>query len=373
MPLPIFQRFKSLNWGLIALIFLIVVFSLIIHYSLSLGTAQKGSSNFAKQTSFAIIGFFLVFFISQFDFRLLKSFAYLIYLITLGALIWVLIFGQTFHGVRGWLSFGLFNFQLVELTKLVSIITLATFWQKTIKPLSFFRIILSLIFVLPPILLIIFQPDLGSALILFFIWLGMILFIDKNPKHFIIIFLVISLTFFLVYFLLRDYQRERLLTYFNPNRDPFGHGYQITQSIIAIGSGKFFGRGLFSGPQSQLKFLPASQTDFIFAVIAEETGLIGCLIIFILFLLFFFQLNKIAQKTYDNFGALLIIGILINFLVHFILNIGMNLGLLPIIGIPLPFLSYGGSSLIVSFISIALVESVVTHQISNLPEKEIQF
>lgn len=369
----ILQRFKSLNWGLIALVFLIVTLGLMIHYGLSLGVTQKGLSNFTKQILFALIGFFLIFIISQLDFRLLKSFAYLIYLITLIALVGVLFFGQTFQGVRGWLSFGLFNFQLVELAKLVSIIALAAFWQKTVRPLPFLKIILSLIFILPPIILIIFQPDLGSALILFFIWLGIVLFIDRNPKHFIIIFIIIFLTTFLIYFFLKDYQRERLLTYFNPNYDPFGRGYQITQSIVAIGSGKFFGRGLFSGPQSQLRFLPANQTDFIFAVIAEEMGLMGCLIIFVLFFFFFLQLNTIAQKTYDNFGALLIIGVIINFFVHFIFNIGMNLGMLPIIGIPLPFLSYGGSSLIISFISIALVESVVAHRVSSSMEKEIQF
>lgn len=367
-----FNRLKLFDWKLLILVFFIVIFGLIIQYSLSLNTTSVGLSNFTKQLIFSLIGFVLIFTISQFDFRLLKSLAYIIYFLTLIALVIVLLVGRTFHGVRGWLPFGLFNFQLVELAKLTSIITLAAFWQKTIKPLPFIKIIISLILILPAVVLVARQPDLGSAIILFLIWLGMILLIDKNPKHFIIIFISVILIIVLVYFFaLKDYQHARLLTYFNPNYDPLGRGYQITQSIAAIGSGKFFGRGLFLGPQSQFRFLPASQTDFIFAVIAEEMGLMGCLIIFVLFFLFFLRLNKIAQKIYDNFGALLIIGVLINFFIHFVLNVGMNLGLLPIIGIPLPFLSYGGSSLIINFIFIGLIESIVNHQVSGSKEKEI--
>lgn len=368
------QRLKSFDWGLLTLIFLLVIFGLVIHYGLNLNTAVAGLSNFSKQLIFSLIGFLLIFVVSQLDFRLLKSLAYFLYAFTLILLALVLFFGQIFHGVRGWLPFGLFNFQVVELVKLTSIIALAAFWQKTIRPLPFSRIIVSLIFVVPAAILIFLQPDFGSAVILFLTWLGFIFVINKNKKHFIILFVILILAVVCAYFFfLKDYQRERLLTFFSPDRDPLGRGYQIRQSIVAIGSGKFFGRGLTFGPQSQLKFLPASQTDFIFAVIAEETGLVGCLIIFIIFALFLRRLNKIARRTYDAFGVLIVVGVLINFFIHFVLNIGMNLGLLPIVGIPLPFLSYGGSSLIVSLITVGLAESIVVHRVSGAAETEIKF
>jgi rod shape determining protein RodA len=359
------KRF-GFDWGLLALVFLLLLFGLIVQYGLALNITKAGSSFFIKQFIFTLIGLIIIFLLSQIDFRILKSIGYIIYFLTLVALVLVLIGGKTFHGVRGWLSFGLFNFQPVELAKLSSIIILAIFWQKTIRPLPFSKIVMSLIFILPLIFLTMAQPDFGSALILFFIWLGMIIIIDKNPKHLIIIFISLILATILIYsFILKDYQRERLLTLFNPNYDPLGRGYQIKQAIVAIGSGKIFGRGLSLGPQSQFRFLPASQTDFIFAVLAEQMGFFGCSIVLILFFLFFNRLIKIAQNTYDNFGALFIVGILINFLVHFIFNIGMNLGLLPIIGIPLPFLSYGGSSLIMSLGAIGLVESIVVHKVSG--------
>ncbi|MGC9048900.1 MAG: FtsW/RodA/SpoVE family cell cycle protein [Patescibacteria group bacterium] len=365
-----FFKLSKFDWSLLAPVFLLVIFGLIIQYGLALGTAQIDLSFFNKQLIFALIGFILVFLLGQVDFRIFKSLGYIIYFLTFVALIMVLVWGKTFHGVRGWLSFGLFNFQLVELAKLSTIIVLAIFWQKTIRSLPFNKIIISLLFVLPLIALVVMQPDLGSALILFIIWLGMIIIVNRDPKHLIKIFISIILIAVLVYFFaLKDYQRERLLTFFNLNYDPFGRGYQIRQATVAIGSGKFFGRGLFSGPQSQLRFLPASQTDFIFVVLAEKTGLFGCLIILILFFIFFRQLIRIAQKTYDNFGSLLTIGILINFLIHFILNVGMNLGLLPIVGIPLPFLSYGGSSLIISLILVGLIESIVVNRVSGSKEE----
>lgn len=362
------KLFSSYYWHqfdkiLLTIIILLVCFGLIIQYGLSLNTPADGLSNFNKQLIFSFVGFVLLIIFGTIDYRLLKSISYLIYILAILLLIFVLFFGQTYRGVKGWIALGPISFQLTELVKLVIIIALANFWKKPVRQLPWSKILISLIFVVPPIILIARQPDLGSAIILFFIWLGMLLVIDKNPKHFLII-VILGIILILVsyFFVLKDYQRERIITLFNPSRDPLGRGYQITQSIIAVGSGKIFGQGLTFGPQSQLRFLPASQTDFIFAVIAEETGLFGCLLIIILFFLLFRRLAYLSKTVYDSFAGLILTGIMINFFIHFILNIGMNIGILPIIGIPLPFVSYGGSSLLVSLISIGLVESIVTHK-----------
>ena len=166
------------------------------------------------------------------------------------------------------------------------------------------------------------------------------------------------------FFILKDYQRDRILTFFNPKRDPLGRGYQILQSIITVGSGRFLGRGIGLGTQSHLHFLPATKTDFIFSAISEETGFLGSFILIFVFFLLFYRLIKIIKGTYDTFGSLIVSGITIIILIQIILNIGMNLGLAPIIGIPLPFVSYGGSSLIINLISIGLVESIVSRRLS---------
>ena len=367
------QKIKLFDWGLIILIFLLVVFGLIIHYDLSFANQSIGfSSIFVKQLIFCLIGFALVFFVSQLDFRFLRSISYALYFLVLIALIAVLLVGKTFHGVKGWLSIGRLNFQLVELAKLVSIIALASFWQKTMRPLPLKRIILSLVFVLPPVVLVAFQPDFGSAVILFLTWLGIIILVDNNWKHILGIILVIIIIAVLMYFsVFQSYQRDRIITFLNPNYDPLGRGYQIAQSVSAIGSGGIFGRGLSLISRGSLNFLPASQTDFIFSAIAERAGFLGCLIVFILFFLIFSRLNKLVKKIYDNFALTLTVGILINFFIHFVFTVGMNLGLLPIVGVPLSFLSYGGSYLLISFISIGLIESINVHRLFVAKEKDL--
>ena len=373
MAVSIWQKNKIFDWGLLILVFLLVAFGLIIQYDLSFKlNFSFFASAFGRQLIFSLIGFVLIFVFSRFDFRLFRSISYVLYGLSLFALVVVLIFGKTFHGVRGWLSFGFFNFQLVELAKLTSIIALASFWQKTVRPLPFSRIILSLIFVIPPMILVILQPDVGSALVLFLTWLGIILLIDNNWKYVTIILVTMVLLVILVYcFGLHAYQRDRITTYLNPDLDPLGKGYQIAQSKLAIGSGGIFGRGLSLTTHSSFGSLPAAQTDFIFAAIAERAGLLGCLIIFTLFFLIFSRLIKLIQKIYDNFALILMVGILINFFIHFILNVGMNLGFVPIIGISLPFLSYGGSYLLISFIFIGLIESVNVHRLFINQEKDI--
>lgn len=358
-----FSQLKRFDTTLFVLMALLIIFSLVVQYSLSLSVKGEGDDIFLKQLIFALVGLFLFFIVSLTDFRFVRSSAYLIYFLTLLLLIGVLIFGQNFRGVKGWLSFGSFNFQPVELAKLAAIIVLAKFWQEARKPVRVKHLIFSFILIFPFIFLIVRQPDLGSALMIVILWLGIFFLVDKNKKHFIGLLIIILLITSLAWlFFLKDYQKDRILTYLNPQSDPLGRGYQITQSIVAVGSGQILGRGFGLGSQSQLRFLPEGETDFIFSVLAEEFGLIGCLILLGLYLALFYRLIRIALLVYDNFGLVLTLGVTISLFFQMFINIGMNIGLVPVVGVPLPFISYGGSSLLISMISIALIESIIIYQ-----------
>lgn len=356
-------QLKRFDTILFILMVLLIVFGLVIQYSLSLAPIYQSTGDFSKQCIFALIGLILFLLVFLTDFRFVRSSAYIIYLLTILFLIGVLFFGQIFRGVQGWLSLGFFYFQPAELAKLTAIIILAKFWQEALLPVRLKHLLISFILILPLIFLIILQPDLGSALMIIIIWFGILFLVDKNKKHFISLLIILILVFSSSWlFFLQDYQKDRILTYINPQGDPLNRGYQITQSIVAVGSGQVVGRGFGLGPQSQLRFLPAGETDFIFAVLAEEFGFIGCLLLLGIYAGLFYRLIRLARTVYDNFGLILILGTTLSIFFQVFINIGMNIGLVPVVGVPLPFVSYGGSSLLISMISIGLVESVVTHQ-----------
>ena len=343
------------------LIFLLVIIGLVLQYSLSLST--PGINFFVKQCIFVSVGFLFFFVISFIDFRFIKATAFSIYLLSILLLISVLIFGKELRGTKGWLDLGFFNFQPAELAKLATIIILAKFWQITRSPIKPKHLFFSLVLILPLFFLIIKQPDLGSALTIILIWLGVIFLVDSNKKHLLSLLLIIVLTItFSWFFLLKDYQKDRISIYLNPSKDSLVSGYQVNQSIIAVGSGQFLGRGFGLGTQSQLKFLPDSETDFAFAVLAEEFGLVGCLFLLGIYSLLLLRLMHIARHVYGNFSLVLICGVTIYLFFQMIINIGMNIGLAPVIGLPLPLVSYGGSSLVITLISLGLVESVLRYQ-----------
>ncbi len=228
---------------------------------------------------------------------------------------------------------------------------------------AFRYVLLSLLYVSIPVLLILIEPELGSALVVLFTWFAMLMFSKMNKKHLLMLLVIFLVLGFLGWnFLLEEYQKQRVFTFLNPYEDPLGEGYNVLQSIIAVGSGELFGRGLGRGLQSQLKFLPERQTDFIFASTAEELGLLGSGVILALYLVLFIRLMKAAAVARDNFGMYLSLGILFMLLIQVFINIGMNVGLFPVTGIPLPLLSYGGSSLIVTLLALGLVESVIARR-----------
>jgi rod shape determining protein RodA len=302
----------------------------------------------------------LAFIVSNYDYRILRRLIPLVVLISLGLMAFVFIGGVTIHGTTGWLNFKLFSFQPVEIAKFATILTLASFFSHYHNLLYSWKVLLvSFLIPLPFALLTFFQPDMGSTIALYGIWIGFILASSVSRERKVALICACLLLIVLGWFLLlKDYQKARLGTFVNPEKDPQGIGYNTLQSITAIGSGGMLGKGLGYGSQSQLNFLPEAHNDFIFAVLAEESGWIGTIIFLSIAGLFFFSIVNTAQISRDNFGYFLSIGIFWFFLIHFTLNVGVNLGLLPVIGLPLPFVSAGGTNLFVSFLLVGMLQSI---------------
>ncbi|MFA6254652.1 MAG: rod shape-determining protein RodA [Patescibacteria group bacterium] len=357
----LFNSLKNFDWVLFGAISLLICFGLSGIYSITISSENPDFLNFKKQIIAALIGLVLLFLISFLDYRLWQDYSYLLYIAVGLVLVAVLLFGQTIRGTTGWFSIFGFNFQPVELAKIALIIFSAWFINKQARLIREFKIfLLSASAVGLFFLLVVLQPDFGSGLILFFVWLVMIFFAGADKKHLAFLGLTLIILSALAWiFLFHDYQKDRILTFFDPQADPYGRSYHVRQALTAVGAGGFLGRGLGFGSQSQLKFIPASQTDFIFAVIAEELGFLGIGLVFFLWGVIFYRLIKAAKMMRDNFSLLVILGISALFFSQIIINIGMNLGLVPVTGIALPFLSYGGSFLLISLMAIGIVESMI--------------
>jgi len=356
-----FRKFIwEFDWQLFSAVFLLCLFGLAALYSVGLGRPDTNFIDFKKQIIFLIIGLPIVFIAGRLNFSFFRTFSKPLFFFSLFLLSGVLIFGRVFSGTRGWFVIGNFSFQPVELAKVALILILALYAASRARSFKTFNFFLGSIFLAGlPIILVIIQPDLGSSILLAAIWFTIIL-MASIKRHYLLFLLVGLLIGFFAgwFFLFKDYQRERVLTFLNSARDPYGRGYNAIQSVIAVGSGQFFGRGLGFGSQSQLRFLPENQTDFIFAVIAEEMGFVGVLLIIGLYGLLFFRLFKIALSCREDFSLFVILGIIGLFFTQFFINIGMNIGIVPVTGITLPFLSAGGSSLLVNLFLIGIAESV---------------
>ena len=322
---------------------------------------------YMRQVLWLSIGLICFFIISGFNYRKLWDANYFIYAAALFFLSLVFILGIVRLGAQRWLKFAWFNFQPSEFAKLAIIIFLARYFsRKSVNDTSllsgkfgiFQGLILPFIFVAVPMFLIIQQPDLGSGLILLLIFVCLLYLTNVRLKYIFtfLVFLILPLPFF--WHFLRDYQKQRLLVFLNPNIDPLGAGYTIIQSRIAIGSGGFFGRGWLSGSQSQLYFLPESHTDFIFATFSEQWGFLGSCLLILMYYLIIRQGFKIAQRTQDTFGRLLAYGISLLLAIQVFINIAMNMGLAPVVGLPLPLMSYGGSSVLITFIALGILVNI---------------
>ena len=364
--MPIISHLKKLDWVLIIAVLLLVAIGLLSLYSSSLG--KEDFFSFKKQLIFFTIGIFFMLLFSFFDYRLLRSNSYLIliiYFFCLVGLIGLFFWAPEIRGIKGWYKIGSLSIDPIEPTKIALIILLAKYFSmRHIEMYRVRHILISSIYVLAPCALIFFQPDLGSVLILVAIWIAILIISGIKLRHFLILCLCGLLIFGLSWsFLMKDYQKERLLSFVAPTMDPLGVGWSQNQAKIAIGSGGIFGRGIGQGSQTQYGFLPESQTDFIFAAIGEETGLLGIGVLLILFLILIWRIIRTALLCSTNFSRLFASGLGALFVSQIFINIGMNLGFLPIIGITLPFISYGGSSLILSFLALGILQNIYSHRV----------
>jgi len=353
------NHFKKFDWILIITSILLVGFGLVSIYNIS-------STYFLKQIIFLGIGFILMIGLSFFDWRGFRENPYFIlalYFVCLLFLLGLFFFVPEIRGVKSWYKIGPVSFDPIGLTIIVLTILLAKFFSmRHIEMYRLSHIFLSGFYVLLPVILIFFQPDLGSVLILIALWLGVLIISGIKLNHFLILALCGLLILVLSWsFLLRDYQKERIKSFLRPQVETLGINWSQTQSKIAIGSGGIFGQGLGQGSQTQYGFLSEPHTDFIFANIAEEFGLIGISVLIFLFIILIWRIMKIAIFAKSNFPRLFASGIAIILFSQIFIHIGMNLGILPVIGISLPFVSYGGSNLIAIFIGLGMLQSIKTH------------
>lgn len=364
MLLGLRARIRKLDWWLLVSVILLVCVGLTAIYSVELSREDPDFSFFKKQLTFFVIGLVVLFFFASIHYSFFRLYAKWIYLGAGVLLLLVIFFGQTIRGTTGWFSiFGL-GFQPVELAKLALIVILAKFFSNRFQHFAELKhIIGSGLLAGLFVLFVVLQPDLGSAMVLFGVWAIMLL-LTKIRKHYVVLIAValIVIIIFSWVVIFQDYQKERIKTFLNPTADPLGSGYNVQQAVIAVGAGELWGSGLGFGSQSQLKFLPESQTDFIFAVVAEELGFVGVVLILGFWLIVLFRLIRNAQQAPDDFGQFLLVGIVAMFTIHLLVNVGMNLGIMPVTGISLPFLSYGGSFLLTSMLLIGVAESVISQR-----------
>jgi len=343
-----------MDWLLCAAILPLLLAGLVTMYSFT-----GESYYFQRQLLFIGISFFVFFGASMVDWRFLKRSLglFLLYLFGNVLLVFLFIAGHTAKGALSWFSFGGFSFQPADLIKVLLIVVLAKYFSRRHVEIADVRhIIVSGIYALIPFVLVMLQPDFGTAAIIFVIWLGMVVVSGVSKKHLAFVagaLVVVAAIFWL--FVFAPYQKERVLTFLQPLRDTQGAGYNAIQSQIAVGSGQIFGKGMGYGTQSRLRFLPEYQTDFVFAAFAEEWGFTGVLIVFVLYGIIISRLLANAMHGASNFETLFILGVAVYFMGHLTINIGMNIGLLPVTGIPLPFMSYGGSHLLAEFLALGMV------------------
>jgi len=357
---PVKAHFRKLDWVIIGSAVMLVVFGLLAIFSASL---RKGDFlNFKKQLIFFVISVFLMFLISFFDYRTLRNNSYLIlvfYFLCLLMLIGVFFLAPEIRGKRGWYKLGILSFDPIEPVKIILLVLLAKYFSmRHVEMYSFRHIIFSGIYVLLPALLIFFQPDMGAVIILIIVWLSILLISGIKIKHFVVLSLCALLLLGIFWqFLIKDYQKDRITSFLFP-KDPLGSSWSQNQAKIAIGSGEIWGKGFMKGSQLQYGFLPEPHTDFIFAALAEEFGLVGIMVIFFAYIMLVWRIIKIAVDSQSNFPRIFASGFAVILIAHFVINVGMNLGLLPVIGIYLPFISYGGSGLVGDFIGLGLLQSI---------------
>lgn len=356
---------KYFDWISLGIVVFICIVGILTIYSATRPPLDEGEHPpfYVKQLIWLLVAFIALVMIVSIDYTHFKSYWLIFYVFGILLLVIVLFTGKTAMGAKRWIHLGFFSFQPSEIFKIIFIISISAFLENKRSPLSIKDTLKTLlIFGLIPFLLIVKQPDLGTAILIVTVTFIMIIY-KGLPARMLI--LIISISVISVVFLwevlwegLKEYQKNRLIAFLDPHIDPKGIGYNIMQSITTIGSGGFFGKGFLEGTQGPLKFLPERHTDFIFPIFAEEWGFIGSVVLVTLYFVLFFRFLHTSYVAKDEFGKLLAIGFTSIFTLYFFINIGMTLGIMPVVGIPMPFMSYGGTTLLANFIGIALVINV---------------
>lgn len=348
-----FQLFSKVDVTLLISMLFISVAGL-----LTMSSFQGDDNYFFKQTVWIGLASTIFLGASLFDYRFLKQTRVVValYVILLSILGFLFILGNTVKGAQSWFSLGGLAFQPSDLMKLGLIIVLAKYFNRRhIEIANIRHIIVSGVYAFIPFVLVVLQPDFGSAMVLFAIWLGIIFVSGISWRHILLVAVLVSTTFLLAWnFAFKPYQKARIMNFINPLQDIRGTGYNAYQSTIAVGSGGLLGKGLGSGTQSRLNFLPEYKTDFIFAAYAEEWGFIGSILLLIFFAIIFMKLSFFALRADSTFEALFTYGVMVWMMTHVVINIGMNIGIMPVTGIPLPLMSYGGSHLLAEALALGM-------------------
>ncbi len=366
--MSLLDQFKNIFYKKFDFLLFIPILILCIFSTLSLYN-YNSQSLFEKQLIWVILGvsLFLIIFRLNLSFLQNSKLVIIIYAFANALLLYTVFFGATINGAKAWINLGFFSFQPADLAKLAIILLLAKYFSKRHMEIQFLRhIVVSLIYILIPVSLIMLQPDFGSAMVIMFIWFFVVFMSGLSKKHLFIMFILGLAGVLLMWnFVFAEYQKNRVLNFVNPVRDIRGSGYNVYQALIAIGSGGTFGKGVGLGTQSKFNFLPEYQTDFIFSAYAEEWGFVGVIILFIIYFVLLSRLMYLAYFTSDNFSSILTIGVFAWVFVHVFINISMNLGLFPVTGIPLPFMSYGGSHIVLMALAVAVVSSATKVNYKN--------
>ncbi len=340
----VFSKLQSISYPFLILIIILFFIGLAALYSISNGEFNSWP---LKHSQRFILGLIIFFIVVLFDLRLIFGYAYVIFFLSIISLVIIPFFGIESNGATRWISIAGISLQPSEFVKYTLILALAKYFHSINNDNSFIKtLIIPLTITTVPVLLVIIQPDLGTALIILLGGISLFWISGLNYKYFIVGVFSIICSLPVLWQYLKEYQKDRVLTFFNPERDPLGNGYHIMQSKIALGSGGIFGKGYMEGTQSHLNFLPEMQTDFVFTMLGEEFGFIGTLILLLIYATLIMISIRLALQSRSLFSKYLSLGVCNVFFIYVFVNIGMVTGLLPVVGVPLPFISYGGSSML---------------------------
>ncbi len=355
------NHFKKTDWLMILPVLFLNIIGLVSIYSSSI----RGGNfvNFKKQIIFLVLGYLLFFIFSFLDWRAVRDNSYLIliiYVFCILALLGLFFFAPVVRGVRAWYKFGSFSVDPIEATKIALAVLLAKYFSmRHVEMYRLKHILLSGFYVFIPCILIILQPNIGSALVIVFLWIGILTVSGIRLRHFMILCICgLCLLAIAWFYILKDYQKQRIIAFVAPQVEPLGSGWNQNQARIAIGSGGIWGQGFGNGSQTRYGFLPEPHNDFIFAAIAEEFGILGISVVIFLYVLFLWRIMKIAFKSKVNFCRLFAVGFSIMLMAQAVIHIAMNLGIIPVIGLSLPLVSYGGSNFLAIFAGLGFLQEM---------------